>query len=45
MRDDTSIACRMLVEQGAALEKVRAYVIATLAGQPPLFPEPPSPET
>ena len=30
VRDDTSIACRMLVELGAPLEKVRAYVQAAL---------------
>ena len=46
LRDDTSIACRILAEQGAPLEKVRAYAIATLGGQPPLSTDPPStPET
>jgi ATP-dependent Clp protease ATP-binding subunit ClpC len=41
LRDDTSIACRILIEQGAPLEKVRAYVLATIGGQPPLSGEPP----
>jgi ATP-dependent Clp protease ATP-binding subunit ClpA len=31
LRDDTSMACKVLVEQGATLEKVRAYVIAMLS--------------
>jgi len=46
LRDDTSMACRVLVEQGATLEKVRAYVIATLSndrphqgGDPPAAPQ------
>ena len=43
LRDDSSIACRILIEQGASLEKVRAYVIATLGKPPPLSPGAPPP--
>jgi ATP-dependent Clp protease ATP-binding subunit ClpA len=30
VRDDTSMACKILLEQGAPLEKVRSYVLAAL---------------
>ena len=43
LRDNTSIACRVLVEQGAPLEKVRAYVDAALGRQPPPADAPSNP--
>ncbi len=45
VRDDTSVACQILRDQGAPLEKIRHHVIATLGGQAPLSDDqPPSPQ-